>query len=191
MKVSLQHWPKGYKANFYGFSEWPLSFIPKAYATTFTSAGPAASLSFTVPTNATPGYVYQLHAYRTDAPSSALDIYELFQVCTLKSSRASVKHGGAVRLSGVIPTRGHTGSTAGKVKYVTLYRRTTSVTAAPTVWDATKKGWTRVGTIRANGLGKYVSGYLRPGRTTWYVVRYPGDDYYWDAYTSVLKVRVY
>jgi hypothetical protein len=47
-----------------------------------------------------------------------------------------------------------------------------------------------VGRVKANGLGRYAR-FLRPTRTTWYVVRYPGDDWYWHAYTSVLKVRVY
>jgi len=70
------------------------------------------------------------------------------------------------------------------VKYVTLYKRTRAATAAPTTWDATKKGWTKVARIRANGLGRYLSTYLKPTRTTWYVVRYPGDNWYWPAYTS-------
>ena len=40
------------------------------------------------------------------------------------------------------------------------------------------------------GLGAYTSGYLKPSRTTWYVVRYPGDREYYRGYTSVLRVTV-
>jgi hypothetical protein len=32
---------------------------------------------------------------------------------------------------------------------------------------------------------------VQPSRTTWYVVRYPGDGWDLDAYTSVIRVRAY
>lgn len=34
------------------------------------------------------------------------------------------------------------------------------------------------------------TGSLRPQRSTWYIVRYPGDDWYWRGYTAVTKVTV-
>ena len=96
----------------------------------------------------------------------------------------------SIRLSGVIPTQGHVGPAAGTAKYVTIFKRTTRA-GQPTNWYATRRGWTNAGTVKANGWGKFTSALLRPTRTTWYVVRYPGDKWYWGAYTSVVKVRVY
>jgi hypothetical protein len=140
-----------------------------------------------IPTSAKPGYDFVLEACRSDQESRLL-VRDYFQVCTLKSSRQSVPAGAAVRLSGVIPTQGHIGSQPGIRKSVTVYARTRSA-AQPSSW-APGKGWKKVCTCKADGHGRYKSGLLRPRRTTWYVVRYPGDEWYWGAYTSVIKVRV-
>ena len=188
VRLVLENWPAGYQTSFYGYNQmtpatvrdWP--FYLESDGTTF-------STTLTVPATLA-GYDYEIHTYRYDDPRSYLDLTTYFQVCTLKSSRASVRSGGTVRLSGVIPTQGHEGSRPGKVKYVTLYKRTRAVLSAPTVWDATRKGWVKVRRVRADGYGRYATS-VQPTRTTWYVVRYPGDDWYFDAYTSVLKVRVY
>jgi len=57
----------------------------------------------------------------------------------------------------------------------------------PTDWSAGRQGWKKVGTLRTNGLGAY-AGRLRVLRTAWFVVRYPGDDWYYGGYTGVVKV---
>jgi len=85
----------------------------------------------------------------------------------------------------------HWGSTAGKAKYVWIYKRTTAASAPPTVWDATKKGWKLAARVRTDRYGRYHSALLTPARATWYVARYAGDEQYRKAYTSVLKVRVH
>ena len=146
------------------------------------------NVSVTIPSTATPGYDYDIHVSRTD-DGSMLGITTSFQVASLKASPTSIRHGGAVRLSGIIPTQGHMGSTAGKSKSVILYQRT-SAAGPPAAWNAAAKGWHKVATLKANGLGKYASRLLRPKRTTWYVVRYPNDAWYWGAYTSVIRVAV-
>jgi hypothetical protein len=151
--------------------------------------GTNTAATLTIPATARPGYTYEVHTYRSDDRRSYLDLTTGFQVCTLKSSRAVVNKGRRIKLSGVVPTQDHWGTNEGQTKRVTIYRRTRPAPGAPTVWDATSQGWTRVARVTANGFGRY-SAYLRPRRTTWYVVRYPGDDWYWSAYTSVLKVRV-
>jgi hypothetical protein len=188
--AKVRHWnyPAGWLLDYYGYPQSPSGTPYKEYADATTTGADPFTKSFTIPTKAPAGYWYVVGAYNA---SGVLDLQTPFQVCTLKSTKTAVRKGGSIKLSGVIPTEGHWGSTPGKTKYVTIYKRTKSVSAAPTAWDATKKGWTKVARVKANGYGKYASGYLRPTRTTWYVVRYPGDDWYWDAYTSVLKVRVY
>lgn len=120
VRLVLENWPAGYQTSFYGDNQmtpgtvrdWP--FYLESDGTTF-------STTLTVPATTLAGYDYEIHTYRYDDPQSYLDLTTYFQVCTLKSSRASVRSGGTVRLSGVIPTQGHEGSRRGKVKYVTLY----------------------------------------------------------------------
>jgi hypothetical protein len=188
----MENWPSGYEATFYGYSQDPRNSRVMDYAGTFTSNGDGLTeRTLKVPTWATAGYDYELHAYRSDTTNSSLDLTQYYQVCTLKASASSVARGRAIRLSGVIPTAGHWGSTAGKAKYVRLYSRSRSISTNLTPWDAAKKGWHLVGTYKANGYGKYRTGYLRPSKTKWYVVRYPGDSWYYRSFTSVIRVRVH
>ena len=184
--VVLKNWPAGYHAGLSGISESPDGkdkVLRKP--SLLRGSHQLRNVSVTIPGTATPGYDYDIHVARTD-PGSALNITTYFQVASLTASPTSLRHGGAVRLSGVVPTQGHMGSTAGKSKSVILYQRTTAA-GPPTT---TIKGWRKVATLKANGLGKYASRLLHPKRTTWYVVLYPGDDWYWDAFTSVTKVAV-
>ena len=184
----LENWPSGYEMAFYGYSQAP-SAKEKDWDFYVTSDGSYdGSIDLTIPSTATPGYDYELHTWRYDTtvPESRLDLTTYFQVASLKASRSTVKHGGTVRLSGVVPTQGHVGAKAGKSKSVILYQRTTAA-GQPTT---STRGWHKVVTLKANGLGRYASRLLHPKRTTWYVVRYPKDAWYWGAYTSVIKVAV-
>jgi hypothetical protein len=186
VKVGFEGFPGGWTLEHLGFSDSPGTAAFRTFGTSDTSGTGSFTKSFTVPSRAPAGYSYLLEASHT---GGYLVLDTPFQVCTLKSSKNSVRRGGTIRLSGVVPVEGHWGREAGTPKWVTIYRRA-RYASPPTVWDATKRGWIRVGRVKANGLGRYAR-YLRPTRTTWYVVRYPGDDWYWRAYTSVLKVRVY
>ena len=183
----LENWPVDYQISLYGVSQAPAA-KQKDFGSVTSDGSEYGLVHLTVPSTAAPGYDYELHAWRSDTtiPQSRLDLTTYFQVATLKASRSTVKHGGSVRLSGIVPTQGHAGSKAGKSKSVILYQRTTSA-GQPTT---TLKGWHKVATLKANGLGKYASRLLHPKRTTWYVVHYPGDQWYWGAYTSVIKVAV-
>ena len=76
-----------------------------------------------------------------------------------------------------------------------IYKTTSSRLAAkgqpPVNGGGTRAaGWTRIGRVRTDGLGKYRKGSVRPGRTTWYAVWYPRDAWYWGAWTSLVKVTV-
>ena len=94
-------------------------------------------------------------------------------MCTLKPTATSIKRGGSVRLKGVVPISGHEGMTAGRPTNVTVFARTRAA-GQPTKWDPTGQGWRKVATDTTNGLGAYATKPLFPGRTTWYVARYPG-----------------
>ena len=102
-------------------------------------------------------------------------IWDFYQVCTFASSATSIRSGAAIRLRGHVPGHG----------YATLYKRTT-VAGQPATLSAS--GWTRVGTMRLTSTGKFISGYLHPTRTTWYVAKYSGTKF--PAFTSVVKVSV-
>jgi hypothetical protein len=52
------------------------------------------------------------------------------------------------------------GGTPGEAKSVILYQRIKAA-AQPTVWDATKNGWRKLGTLRANRFGVYRGGRTR------------------------------
>lgn len=188
IRVGLGGWPAGYVADVYGYSEDPNDERLQDFSDVESPGGSwGYSVSLRVPGTAKPGYAYVIKAARADQASD-LVVHDYFQVCSLRSSRSVVRRGGAIRLSGVIPTQGHWGSQTGHRKTVTVYARTRSA-GQPSTWNP-GKGWKKVGTCKANGLGKYLSKKLRPRRTTWYVVRYPGDGWYWRGFTSVVKVRV-
>jgi hypothetical protein len=197
VKLRMGNWPAGRQAGFYGYSEYPYSYPTKEYGATYTSNGAAATVSLTVPANATPGYDFEIHAYRSDTQDTALDINDFFQVCTLKSSKTSVRSGGAIRLAGRVPLAGHLGSKLAPAgKRVTIFKRTTAPSVQPRSWTS-PRGWTKVATVSTTRSGAYYSAYLHPRRTTWYIVRYPGSSntgtgqWYWKAFTSFVKVRVY
>lgn len=197
IRLRLGNWPTGREARFYGYSEYPYSSAVREYGATYTSEGVPATIALTIPATARAGYDFEVHAYRSDTRDTALDINDFFQVCTLKSSKAAVRRGGAIRLAGLVPLAGHWGSRLAPTgKRVTIFRRTTAPSAQPADWKY-PRGWTRVATVSTTRTGAYHSAYLHPRRTTWYIVRYPGSwsadtgQWYWNAFTSVLKVRVY
>jgi hypothetical protein len=92
-------------------------------------------------------------------------------------------------VSGIIPTQGHDGSTAGISKTVTLHAHQ-GVATVPTTWDPTSEGWKVVSTIKADGFGRYKSKTFKPSKTLTLVVRYPDDDWYRGAHTSARKIIV-
>jgi len=188
VKILIGNWPAGSTATFSGRSDKPGAAPRKSFGSMHPAGTGWYLKTVTVPTTATPGYAYWISIYRTDLSGSWLSLSEYFQVCTLKASAATIHRGGRVKLSGVIPTKGHWGTTAGKRKVVYVYA-STKAKPQPTTWKP-NSSWHLVAKVTANGLGKYASAYLRPAGTRWYVVRYPSDNWYWGGYTSVIKVTV-
>jgi hypothetical protein len=187
----LVNWPSGYKATFAGYSQDPERDISVQYPGEWTSTGSAGEVVLAVPKQATPGYSFDVEANRSDDlwEFSDLYIYDSYQVCTLKASKTAIRKGVSITVSGVVPTQDHWGSEAGISKTVTLYAHQ-GVAAVPTKWDPKSQGWQNVGSIKADGFGRYKSKSFRPTKTLTLVVRYPGDDWYWDAYTSTQKITV-
>ena len=184
----LNNYPDGWVNDIFGVADYPSSAKVKSFGT-FTSTGAANDgKRMTVPSTAAPGYAYYVWASHDSGP---LSLETWFQTCTLKPSKATVARGAAITLSGIVPIKGHYGSKKGTRKYVTIYKTTSAKVAKSQpakAGGAAVKGWTRIGKVRTDGLGKYRKGSIRPSRTTWYCVWYPGDAQYWGAWTSVAKV---
>lgn len=187
----LNNWPAGYKAILSGYSEDPDRDIFVRFPGEWTSTGADSQVSLKVPSAATPGYWFSVEATRDDSLWSFTDlhIYDPYQVCTLEAGKTSIHHGTSIIASGVIPTQGHWGTKAGISKTVTLYAHAGSATV-PTKWDPKSQGWRKVSSFKADGLGRYKSKPFEPNQTLTLVVRYPGDDWYWRAYTSTQKITV-
>jgi len=189
--ISLENWPAGYQAAFYGFKDYPFNAAWTDFAgKTFTSPDTDFhNLRFRVPSTAKPGYGYTIAAYRSDVATSDVLLQEYVQLASFKASSGTIRRGGTVRFSGVVPTKNHWGSHAGVKKSVVIYRKY-SKSGVPTKWDPTGKGWRKVAAVRCNGYGVFKTGLIKPTRSAWYVARYAGDSWYWRAYTHVVKVTV-
>lgn len=186
----LDNYPAGWVNQVYGVADYPSSAKVKSFGS-FTSTGAATDgKRMTIPSTAAPGYAYWVLASHDSGP---LSLQTKFQTCTLKPSKATVSKGAAIALSGIVPIKGHYGSKKGTPKYVTIYKTTSAKVAKyrpAKAGGATVRGWTKVGKVRTDGLGKYRKGSIRPSRTTWYCAWYPRDVQYWGAWTSVAKVAV-
>lgn len=189
VKLMLANFPAGWINRVTGYSDDPDGAAAKTLRTWTSPGTAAASLNVKVPATAKPGYGYWTGFQHIDAEGNEYPLYveEIYQVCTLKASRTRVKAGTKIRVTGVIPTQGHWGSQAGIAKTVTLFAHKGKA-PVPTSWNP--KGWTKVGTVKANGFGAYKTPYFKPLKTLTLVVRYPGDDWYYDAYTSTQKISV-
>jgi len=187
--LKYQGWPVGIRGEFVGVDEahGGPSLVSLGHVT--SSGSGVHTVTFNVPTSATPGWFYFLRMYRPDGEKFVphwIDLTTTFQVCTLKSSKGSITAGGAIKLSGVVPVFRDSGT--GTPTTVTIFRRTTKA-GQPTNW-AHPAGWTKVRTLTTDERGAYHTGYLRPGRTTWYVARYDSNGRYRPAFTSVVAVTV-
>jgi hypothetical protein len=188
VKIKLSNWPAGDVIDFEGYAVAP-SGTWKAWSAVTATGAASFFRALTIPSTAPSGYAYNIMVFR-DHIEHPLYLNVTYQVASFASSSATIRRGTGISLGGRVPTIGHWGSDAGLSKTVTLYKRT-SAAGVPTNWDATKNGWTRVLTMKADGYGKYrTSYYLKPSRTTWYIVRYPGDAQYRGGYTSIVKVVV-
>ena len=178
LTMVLQGWPAGQTASFEAWYGPELSTFYGGYnSLSVTSADPTATYTKSLKVySKAPVGVYEIDTYRSDTPS-LLDLWDLYQVTACKASASSVRVGHAVRLSGKVPG----GGTA------TIYAITKKVTNQPASLTPSG-GWHKVGTCKIKS-GKFVTPYLHPTRTTWYVLKYKGSAFW--AYTQIVKVRVH
>jgi hypothetical protein len=170
-----------------GFTANPLDYHYADYGVRTSQSTATEPMSLKVPTWATPGYWYYVDASHVNGLGT-LYLKTPFQVCTMKPSKSSVRKGAKIRVTGVVPVEGHWGSQQGTPTTVTLYAHK-GVAGVPTVWNP-GKGWIKVGSVRTNKMGAYTTPSIKPLKTLTLVVRYPGDDWYWRAFTSTAKVTV-
>jgi len=172
--LELTGWPTGEQAAFVGRDQGGTAY---PYAATVTSTGTASVVNEKLAVGATaPVGLYRIEVVRIDSPDSMVDLWDVYQICTLKASAGSIRSGHGVRLSGKVPGSGT----------AVVYASTRRVTAAPSTLAA--KGWRKVGSCKLK-YGKFVTTSLHPTRTTWYVIRYKGDAF--SAFTGVCKVAVH
>jgi len=191
VKMALGNYPAGWINEVTGYTDDPDETASTSYGYMTSSGSETQFLRVKVPAKAKPGYGYWIGFQHSDGGGGDYPLYleETYQVCTMKPSKTSVRKGAKIRVTGVIPTEGHWGSEAGLKKVVTLYAHK-GTAKVPTKWNPKRQGWVKVGSVRANGYGVYKTPSFRPLKTLTLVARYPGDDWYWDAYTSTQKITV-
>lgn len=191
VKVAFNNFPGGWINSVTGYTDDPKETASKSFGK-HASKGAATHLrSYRIPPTATPGYTYYLGFQHVDGAGDEYPLYleSGYQVCTMKPSKTSVKKGARIRVTGVVPVEGHWGARKGKAKTVTLYAHK-GTAKVPTKWEPKGQGWVKVGSVRTNGLGAFTTPYFKPLKTLTLVVRYPGDNWYYRAYTSTAKVTV-
>ena len=187
--LSLEHFPAGWVNDFSGIADWPDTAQYKSLGSKTSAGADTETKSITIPSGAAPGYSYLIWADHSPASPTTLSLVTSFQTCTLMASKTSVRKGAAITVSGIIPTKGHQGPTAGISKTVILYAHRGSA-KVPTKWNPKSQGWQKVASIKADGRGRYKSRSFKALKTLTLVVRYPGDAWYRGAYTSAQKITV-
>jgi hypothetical protein len=190
VKVARNHFPAGWRNEISGYSD-PNGSASRVFGTKTSLGGATEYVSVKIPTTAKPGYDYWVGLKHVDDAGNYLPLYveRNLQVCTMKPSKTAITKGSRIRVTGIVPTQGHWGSTPGKRKIITLWWHK-GTAGVPTKWDARKQGWRVIANLRTTTTGSYTTAYTRPPVTGTFVVRYSGDDWYWGAYTSTAKVTV-
>jgi hypothetical protein len=191
--LAFERFPAGWANQVTGYADYPDTSAVKTFGT-WTAAGQALwAQRITIPATVKPGYQYWIDVNHQDGP---LSLETSFQTCTLNASKTTIRRSTPIKLSGIVPIKNHYGSQPGVPSHVLLYKTTSLTTARngqPGRAGGAAKigGWTRVATYKTTGLGKFTTGYLKPTRTTWYVLWYPHvTGQYWGAWTSLRKVIV-
>jgi len=188
IRVAMGQFPAGWVNDVTGSSEYPDTAPVTEYGPKTSSGASTEYVALKVPKNATPGYWYDIGMQHANG-LGALYLQTPFQVCTMKPSKTSVRRGTKIRVTGVVPIYRHWGTTPGVAKSVTLYAHK-GAAAVPTKWEPKSQGWVKVGSVKTNRQGAYTTPYFKPLKTLTLVVRYPGDDWWWGAYTSATRVAV-
>jgi hypothetical protein len=191
--IARDNFPAGWRNWVSGHTDDPNQTSYKEYGTKVSRGGAIENLSVKIPSTAKPGYRYTVDLQHVDASGNflPLSVEEPYQVCTMKPSKASIRKGAKIRVSGVVPTQGHWGSELGVHKKVwVLWHKGTAAVPKGTTNQALK-GWYQVGKVlKCTGTGSYSTAYFKPPATGTFVAYYDADEWYWGAYTSTAKVTV-
>ena len=191
VRLTRDNFPAGWKNLVTGYSD-PDYTARKSFGVKTSQGGGQEPVSVKVPATAKPGYGYWIGFQHVDASGNELPLYveEMFQVCTMKPSKASIAKGTKIRIKGVVPTEGHWGTQVGQRKAIAVWWHK-GTAAVPTNWDKPQKqGWVFVGAMKTTGTGSFTTPSFKPPRTGTFVVQYAGDDWYWGAFTSTARVKV-
>ena len=188
VEVAFGAFPAGW-VNQVGYDSDGKGAVIGTYRNWTSTGAETQTATFRIPAKAEPGFDCWVEARHYNG-RAMLELRVPYQVCTMKPSRAVVRAGAKIRVSGVVPIEGHMMDTIpGTPKTVTLYAHDGRV-AVPTTWDPAESGWVEVCTTTTDGLGVYRTPLVAVPRTQTFVVRYPGDAENVGAYTSVATVRL-
>jgi hypothetical protein len=179
VRYAISNLPAGQQISFTGNS-WSSSFSSdQIFPQVLTSTGlqKTRTVALHIPANAPVGNVYEINAQRSDDTQSLLWLYDWYEVCTFSASHSTIVQGQAVRLHGHIDCN----------RQATLFMCHHWADRPATVGA---HGWIKIANLHVNASGRFVSPLLHPSRTRWYVVRYPGLNGGFVAFTPVVKVTV-
>jgi hypothetical protein len=187
--VNRQNFLTGWRSFVTGYSDDPRQSAYKEYGTRVSQSGYNETFRVKIPSTAKPGYRYFIGLQHVDESDNPLPLYieDGYQVCTVKPSKTRITRNTRIRVTGIVPTAGHWGSQLGARKkvYLLWHKGTASVPTTST------KGWYRVGRyVKCTGSGAYTTPYFNVPATGTFCVFYEGDDWYWPAYSSTVKVTV-
>ena len=109
--LGFRGYPAGWINAINAQATWPFSAATKSFGSMTMTGAKTQAKKLTIPSTVKPGYAY---SFDVSHRGGALALSTWFQTCTLAASKTTISHGGAVRLSGVIPTAGPLGLDAGQ-----------------------------------------------------------------------------
>ena len=175
VRYSITNVPAGQQISFLGSPGFSIGYTFPQVVTS-TGLQKVYTVALRIPANAPVGNLYLINAERSDDPQSLLWLDDYYEVCSFAASHSVIARGQTVRVGGHID-----GTQA------TLFMRHRQAGQPGT---AKAPGWTKVANLHVNASGRFLSPRLHPSRTTWYVVRYPGLNGGFVAFTPVVKVTV-
>jgi hypothetical protein len=189
-RLWLQNYPAGWVNQILGWADGGDTEAFKSFGAPTTTGESKYAMRLKIPAEATPGFAYSLELMHLNGGALTLDTW--FQVCSLEAGRTTVSEGRGVSLKGVIPIQGNKGSGGGKPSrvYCWVHEGKAGQPTTLATRQLRAQGWKPVGSVRTDDSGAYRMPTVRPERTSTYVVRYPGDAWYYPAYTSPVTVAV-
>ena len=189
-RLWLQNYPAGWDNQILGWASGGDAEAFKSFGVPTTTGESKYAMRLKIPAEVTPGFAYAIELMHLNGGTLTLDTW--FQVCSLEAGRTTVAGGQKVGLRGVIPIQGNKGRGGGKPSrvYCWVHEGKAGQPTTLATRQLRAQGWKYVGSVRTDDSGAYTMPTVRPEQTSTYVVRYPGDGWYYPAYTSPLTITV-